>query len=120
MNKKSWQKTINKQLEQLDMLEKAYDPIISTLSDILEQRDLVFAEYLDAGSKAVVVHTNKGGAENLTKNPLLVLWDELNKTALSYWRELGLTPSSYKKITGDSAKKAKVGSLAEAIKSIEK
>lgn len=41
----------------------------------------------------------------MTKNPLLVMWDEQNKTALAYWRELGLTPSSYKKLTGEGAKK---------------
>lgn len=43
----------------------------------------------------------------MTKNPLLTTWDELNKTALSYWRELGLTPSSYKKLAGEGARKEK-------------
>lgn len=50
----------------------------------------------------------------------LVLWDDLNKTALAYWRELGLTPSSYKKLTGTGAKQeeSKKG-LAAALASIE-
>lgn len=55
----------------------------------------------------------------MTKNPLLVLWDDLNKSALAYWRELGMTPSSYKKMTGDAPKKEKGGGLAEALKSLE-
>ena len=56
----------------------------------------------------------------MTKNPLLVLWDELNKTALAYWRELGLTPSAYKKITGEGAKKdTKAKGLAAALASLE-
>ena len=52
----------------------------------------------------------------MTKNPLLVLWDDLNKSALAYWRELGLTPSSYKKMTGDTVK---AGGLAAALASVK-
>lgn len=64
-------------------------------------------------------YTNKAGATNLTKNPLLVLWDDLNKSALAYWRELGLTPSSYKKITGAAPETARPGGLAAALSSLE-
>ena len=68
----------------------------------------------------MLFRSNKAGATNLTKNPLLVLWDELNKTALAYWRELGLTPSSYKKITGEGARKEeKKKGLAAALAEIE-
>ena len=55
----------------------------------------------------------------MTKNPLLVLWDDLNKTALAYWRELGLTPSSYKKMTGDAPKKEKPQGLVEVLSKLE-
>ena len=110
---------IKKQLSDLGQTEKAYDSVISTLSDILEQRDIVYQQYQDEGCQPVREYTNKGGATNTTKNPLLVLWDDLNKSALAYWRELGLTPSSYKKMTGDSPKKEKVNGLAEALKSLE-
>ena len=56
----------------------------------------------------------------MTKNPLLVMWDEQNKTALAYWRELGLTSSSYKKLTGEGPKKEeKKKGLAAALASIE-
>lgn len=55
----------------------------------------------------------------MTKNPLLVLWDDLNKSALAYWRELGMTPSSYKKMTGDAPRLEKLDGLAAALASIE-
>ena len=46
--------------------------------------------------------------------------DELNKTALAYWREMGLTPAAYKKLTGEGPKKEeKVKGLAAALASIE-
>lgn len=119
MTATKWKNLIKRQLSALGQTEKAYDSVISTVADILEQRDAVYQEYIDTGCEPVREYTNKGGATNLTKNPLLVLWDDLNKSALAYWRELGLTPSSYKKMTGDAPKKEKGGGLAEALKSIE-
>ena len=119
MTAKQWEKLIKKQLSRLGQTEEAYHSVISTLADILEQRDSVYQEYVDGGCEAVREYTNKGGNTNLTKSPLLVLWDDLNKTALAYWRELGMTPSSYKKMTGDAPKKEKGGGLAEALKSLE-
>ena len=114
-----WKNLIKKQLSALGQTEKAYDSVVNTLADILEQRDAVYQQYQDEGGNPVREYTNKGGATNTTKNPLLVLWDDLNKSALAYWRELGLTPSSYKKMTGDAPKKEKGGGLAEALKSLE-
>lgn len=119
MTAKMWKNLIKKQLKALGNEEPAYDSVISTLADILEQRDAVYEQFVDDGSEAVKEYTNKGGNTNLTKNPMLVLWDDLNKSALAYWRELGLTPSSYKKMTGDGPKKEKKGGLASALKALE-
>ena len=119
MTATKWKNLIKQQLSALGQTEKAYDSVINTLADILEQRDAVYQQYQDEGGNPVREYTNKGGATNTTKNPLLVLWDDLNKSALAYWRELGLTPSSYKKMTGDAPKKEKGGGLAEALKSLE-
>ena len=119
MTSKQWKNLITRQLTQLGNKETAYKSVISTLADILEQRDNVYEQYIAEGSQPVREYTNKGGATNTTKNPLLVLWDDLNKSALAYWRELGLTPSSYKKITGDAPKKEKVSGLAVALKTLE-
>lgn len=118
IDRKAWKTKIKKQLSALGQTESAYDSVVNTLAEILEQRDAIFQRYLDDGALPVVAYTNKGGATNTTKNPLLVLWDDLNKSALAYWRELGMTPSSYKKITGDAPKKERAGGLAQAIKSL--
>lgn len=119
LTRDEWKNIIEKQLESLGTFNTAYNPAVETLADILEQRDKTKAEFEKAGGKSVVKHTNKGGSTNSVKNPLLVLWDDLNKSALAYWRELGLTPSSYKKMTGDAPKKEKVSGLAAALKEIE-
>lgn len=120
MSKTKWKNLIKKQLTALGLQNDAYGSTVESLAAILEQRDKTFKEFQQNGGKSVIEYTNKGGSTNMTKNPLLVLWDDLNKTALAYWRELGLTPSSYKKLTGTGAKQeeSKKG-LAAALASIE-
>lgn len=119
MTKSKWKNLILEQMAALGVKKDAYSSAVETLAGILEQRDKTFREFQASGGKSVIQYTNKGGSTNMTKNPLLVLWDELNKSALAYWRELGLTPFSYKKMTGDAPKQEKTGELAEALKSIE-
>lgn len=119
MTKSKWKDLIISQMLALDIQKDAYNPAIETLAGILEQRDKTFKEFKTSGGRSVIEYTNKGGSTNMTKNPLLVLWDDLNKSALAYWRELGLTPSSYKKMTGDTPKKEKPGGLAAALASLE-
>ena len=120
MSKTKWKNLIKKQLTALGLQNDAYGSTVESLAAILEQRDKTFEEFQQNGGKSVIEYTNKGGSTNMTKNPLLVLWDDLNKTALAYWRGLGLTPSSYKKLTGTGAKQeeSKKG-LAAALASIE-
>ena len=54
----------------------------------------------------------------MTKNPLLVMWDDLNKSALAYWRDLGLTPAGLKKIDETALKKQKKTGLSEILKEL--
>lgn len=100
MNKTAWKDKIIEMLIVSEIYKGVYVPIVDELAEILERRDIVYQQFIDEGEEAVVIHTNKGGNANAAKNPLLVLWNELNQTALKYWRELLLTPSSLKKITG--------------------
>ena len=95
-----------------------FENVIKTLAEILEKRDEVAQVYKDLGNEPIIAYTNKGGATNFVKNPALVMWDDLNKSALAYWRDLGLTPAGLKKITGDNPSKAQKGSLAAALKDI--
>lgn len=120
LSKIKWKNLINKQLSALDLQNEAYSSTVESLAAILEQRDKTYEEFQDSGGKSVIEYTNKGGSTNMTKNPLLVLWDDLNKTALAYWRELGLTPSSYKRLAGMGTKKEEVKKgLAAALEQIE-
>lgn len=119
MTKSKWKTLILGQMTALHMQNDAYNSAVETLASILEQRDKTAKEFKDSGGKSVIEYTNKGGSTNMTKNPLLVLWDDLNKSALAYWRELGLTPSSYKKMTGACQKDEKPSGLAAALLNAE-
>ena len=46
----------------------------------------------------LVEYTNKSGATNVMINPLVKMMNDLNRDALTYWKELGLTAASLKKI----------------------
>ena len=120
MEARLWKNKVNRCLKQVNIDSKQYASVIQTLADILEQRDICFEQYLEDGDKPVIEYTNKAGATNTVKNPKLVMWMDLNTQALAYWRELGLTPSAYKKMTGGKQGEEKGSALVEALKAIEK
>ncbi len=119
MTKIKWKNRIIKQLTAMGTDIDTYEAVIEALAAILAQRDCTREEFELDGARSVIAHTNQGGSTNTVKNPLLVLWDDLNKSALAYWRELGMTPSSYRKMTGDVMQKEKRPSLAAVLASIE-
>ena len=94
-----------------------FNDVIETLAQTLEQRDKVYKEYNESGGHPLIEYTNKSGATNLMKHPLLGLWDELNKSALAYWRDLGLTPAGLKKLDTDALKKKKASSFGDFLMS---
>lgn len=98
MKKGAWKNRIKKACESAGTYKPYFDDIINTLAETMALRDDALAKFYASGGQTVVMHTNKGGATNIVKNPALVVVDDMNKTALSYWRELGLTPASLKKI----------------------
>lgn len=120
MTKARWKRSILQQMATLGLQNDGYSPMIETLADILEQRDRTYKEFLDGGGRSVIEYTNKGGSTNPSKNPALTLWDTLNGRALEYWRELGLTPSSFRKMTGETPKEEKRSALAAALETLER
>ena len=50
----------------------------------------------------IVKVNTRSGEPKRAKNPALTLYMDLNTQALSYWRDLGLTPAGLKKINADA------------------
>lgn len=109
MEQKKWKNKIKKACRNAGTYQPYFDHVIDSLASILEKRDEAEAQYIASGSLPVVEYTNKGGATNMSKNPALVLWDDLNKSALAYWRDLGLTPAGLKKLNEDALKEKQAG-----------
>ena len=118
VTKLKWKRKIIEQCQAVGTYREPFLPVIETLAATLEQRDKTRKEFDESGAQSVVAYTNKFGATNYSKNPLLVLWDELNKSALAYWRDLGLTPAGLKKIDEKAMQPKKRSALAEALSSL--
>lgn len=116
MDKAQWKTVIEGQICFEPEFANSFQTTIMILSEILEERDRVYQAYYEAGAKPVVEFTQDRGAVNLKQNPLLRQWNELNTTALSYMRDLGITPAGLRKIQGSLPKQspsAKFSKLAE-------
>lgn len=118
MKKTAWKNRIIKAAKEVGTYKESFLPVIDTLANILAERDKTYTEYEEKGSQAVVGHTNKNGSTNMTKNPLLSMWSDLNTQALSYWRDLGLTPAGLRKIDESAMKDKKESALGKVLKDL--
>ena len=117
MKKADWKKTIEKSCESIGTYKPEYDSVIDTLAGIMEIRDDAHDQYQQSGAHPVVADTNKAGHTNLRKNPALQVINDCNTQALAYWRDLGLTPSGFKKLDGQVVQK-KEGTFEDILENI--
>lgn len=119
MKKKAWKNRIKRACIEVGTYRDSFDPIITSLAEILESRDQVRKYYNDSGAEPIVMRTNKGGHTNMEKNPILVIYDDLSQTAMSYWKELGLTPKGLKAIDERAMRSTKKGNtLGDALREL--
>ena len=104
MTKAAWKEHIIVACTEAGTYRAYFDSAIDTLAGIMEKRDNAEEQFEKSGGNTVVMHVNKGGNANIVKNPALVVVDDLNKTALAYWRDLGLTPAGLKRINETALK----------------
>lgn len=119
MTAKSWITEIKKQMSLKGVDSSGFGNVIQTLAEILEQRDKLYKQYQDEGSQVMVVYVSDRGNENNIINPLLKEWQNMNRDALVYWRELGLTPAGLKKLNEDSMKPTESSALDKVLASLE-
>ena len=119
MEKKKWKSLIKRNCIIVGTYNKAFEPIIETLAEILERRDIAEKQFRDDGGQPIVKHVNKIGAENLEQHPAVRLVNDLNRDALAYWRDLGLTPAGLRKINDEAMKKDQGSALDKILSSLE-
>lgn len=117
MKKAQWKKKIVSACVEAGTYAEYFDSVIDTLSGLLEKRDQAQKLFEDSGGNVLVKHTNKAGATNIEQNPVLRLINDLNRDALAYWRDLGLTPAGLKRINERAMDPKKKSPLLEVLKS---
>lgn len=115
MTRELWENRIRECCESAGTYREFFDDTIRTLAGIMEARDNAEELFQNGGSQVIVTHTNKAGAKNIVKHPALMAMMDLNAQALSYWRDLGLTPSGYKKLNADVVKDPQEGKFEELL-----
>lgn len=110
-----WIESIRNDCETAGTYRLQFENVIRTLAEIMVKRDEVMAAY---DGEPIVMHTNSHCKTNRAKNPALMLWADLNAQALQYWKELGLTPMSFKKMGVASIEEEKGSALVEALKAL--
>lgn len=98
--------------------QESFDDVIDTLSGILERRDILEKQFKESGQEIIVEHINKAGATNLEQNPTIRLLNDMNRDALTFWRDLGLTPKGLKAINDMAIKEDKSDPLDEIMKKL--
>jgi len=121
MTAKKWKEHILAQMELKGTDSKGFESVIDTLANLLEQRDKIFAQYKKEGSLPLVEYISNRGEKNRVTNPLLKEWNNMNRDALVYWRELGLTPAGLRKINEEAlAKQNNMSALDKVLANLEK
>lgn len=115
MSKDDWKEKIVSACQQAGTYRDFFDSAIDTLAGIMQQRDEAEDAFQKSGGKVVVLHTTKTGEKNIVQNPMLKLINDLNRDALAYWRDLGLTPSGYKKLNADVVQDKNEGSFEKLL-----
>ncbi len=118
MNKEEWKTALEGQIKFDHDYIPSFQTTIQILSEMLEERDRVYSQYIEEGARPVVEFVSDRGATNLKQNPLLRQWQEINTLCLSYLRDLGLTAAGLRKLQGSLPKEEYKGetSLDKLIK----
>ena len=105
MNKTAWKNRITGASMEAGTYKPYFDDVIETLAGILENRDKAQKQFEQDGSKPVIEKTDQRGHVNMVKNPALVIINECNAQALTFWKELGLTAKSFQAMQSNGFKK---------------
>ena len=118
MKARRWKTKIENACRAAGTYREFFGDTVNALAMILERRDTAYKEWEEQGFPLTADYTNKNGATNTTEHPMLKVWKDLNGEALTFWRDLGLTPAGLKKINENAMKKKKESGLAAALRDL--
>jgi len=121
LSEDDYKKDIIRKMRALNLYKKEYAYTINILAKCLYDYEQMQDTFAKSGGNIVVRHTNKGGSTNATKNPFYAAIETLRSDILAYARELGMTPSSLKRINETEVTAGrKVSPLAALLREVNK
>ena len=96
-----WKAKIVKACKAAGTYKDYFDPVVSTLAEILDKRDAAQKEFIESGARIMIEYTNKAGATNYVQNPLNALSSAessgppLIAASLIFFRLAAVSPSSF-------------------------
>lgn len=105
MDKNEWKNRITQSCKAAGTYQTYFDDVIDTLAGILENRDKAQEQFDEKDGRPVIEKTDQRGHVNLAKNPALVIINECNAQALTFWKELGLTAKAFQAMQNNGFKK---------------
>ena len=102
MTKPEWERKISKACRTAGTYKACFKPVIESLASIMARRDAAQDAFDESGEPLIVTKKLKSGAVVHEENPLLSMVADCDKSALAFWRELGLTPAGMKRLTAVS------------------
>lgn len=118
MSNYGWKYKITEACKEAGTYEPCFDHVIDQLAQIMKMRDKAIKSYEKNGGEPTIVYENTLGKKNVVKNPALVVIMECNTLALSYWRDLGLTPKGLKALGEQVGNKNDKKSLGDVLSSL--
>ncbi len=95
MKKTTWKSKIKACCIEAGTYRPYFKYVIDALAGILERRDMLLSDFDMDPDETMVIETARNGR---IINPLISESMEMDKQALKYWKELGLTPAGLKKL----------------------
>ena len=101
MTADEWQSTITAQMRDKGLDSMCDSPVVRDTAMLAAEADRLWHDYQASGGPPVVKHPHVKGATTLERTPLLQAWLAVQAQTLANYRELCLTPKSYRQAVGE-------------------
>ncbi|MGG2091912.1 P27 family phage terminase small subunit [Bacillus sp. S13(2024)] len=109
--KRAVENEIKRKMKELGIYKKEYDQVIKIYAGMLYQYQIFENKFEESGFQITESYTNKAGATNERKVPLLTAMESLRKDIASYSDRLCLNPKSLETVTVENNTKSKLASV---------
>lgn len=109
--KRAVENEVKRKMKELGTYKKEYDQIIKIYAGMLFQYQIFEQQFEESGFRITEQYTNKAGATNERKVPLLTAMESLRKDIAAYSDRLCLNPKALDNVTAEKNGKSTLASV---------